>query len=256
MVDAMDEYTISSILLEEVDSTNDWARANLLQFSSDITLVRALCQSRGRGISGGWFSPREVGIYSSYVTSLLPRAESRLITYVAIASILETLEETGLPVQVKWPNDIMLNNKKMGGVLSEVVSSDEKTVTIIGIGLNINTPQSDIIKIDQPATSLYIETDSPYSVEEISNRLTYYIRKNYARFVQEGFSPFYEFLQSRWLYLGQWIQITTSNGSVFGKMVGIGLDGALQLELASKERVSIYSGRIVTGSRIKPKDRE
>ena len=175
MVDAMDEYTISSVLLEEVSSTNDWARANLIHFSSDVTLVRALCQSGGRGISGAWLSPPDVGIYSSYVTFLLPRIESRLITYIAITSIVQMLDELEISAGVKWPNDIMLQNKKMGGVLSEVVSYGEKNVVIIGIGLNINTLQSDLDKIDQPATSLYRETGSTYSVTEISSQLTHYI---------------------------------------------------------------------------------
>lgn len=246
MVDAMDEYTISSVLLEEVDSTNDWARANLAHLSSDCMLVRALRQTRGRGLSGGWLSPRDKGIYSSYVTFLLPRIEAGLLTAMATRSILQMLDELEIPAQVKWPNDIILHHKKMGGVLSEVVSCAQKTACIIGIGLNINTFQSDIDMIDQPATSLYIETGHIYSVTEISNRLTHYIMENCQRFMQGGASPFYEFLYHRWLYMGEWIEVNTSNGSVFGKMVGVSLDGALQLQLASTEVISIYSGKIVT----------
>lgn len=246
MVDAMDEYTISSVLLEEVDSTNDWARANLLHLSSDSTLVRALCQSGGRGVSGGWFSPPNVGLYSSYVTFLLRKREARLITLMATTSILEMLDAFGLPAQVKWPNDIILNHKKMGGVLSEVVNCGEKTASIIGIGLNINTLESDIDTIDQPATSLYIETGSTYSVAEISDRLTHYIMANCHRLVRDGASFFHEFLHNRWLYMGEWIEVNTSNGLVFSKIVGVSLDGALQVQLASTEVVSIYSGKIVT----------
>lgn len=246
MVDAMDEYTISSVLLEEVGSTNDWARANLVHLSSDITLVRALRQTGGRGVSGGWFSPPNVGIYSSYVTFLLREGEARLITSMAITSILQMLDELELSPQVKWPNDIILNHKKMGGVLSEVVRCAQKTASIIGIGLNINTLESDIDKIDQPATSLYMETGCMYSVTEISNRLTHYIMANCHRLVQDGVSPFHAFLHNRWLYLGEEIETRTSNRSVFGKMVGVSLDGALQLQLATTEVISIYSGKIVT----------
>lgn len=256
MVDAMDEYTISSVLLEEVDSTNDWARANLLHLSSDCTLVRALSQTGGRGLSGGWLSPQDKGIYSSYVTFLLPRIEAGLITFMATCSILQMLDELEISAQVKWPNDIILHHKKMGGVLSEVVSSPQKTASIIGIGLNINTPQRDIDRIDQPATSLHIETGYTYSITEISNRLTYYIMENCARFLQDGVSPFHGFLHNRWLYLGEWIQVNTSNGSVFGKMLGMSLNGALQLQLASTEVISIYSGKIVTPRTPSARDRE
>lgn len=246
MVDAMDEYTISSVLLESVSSTNDWARANLLHLSSDCTLVRALHQVQGRGLSGGWVSPPDRGIYSSYVTFLLPRADAGLITFMATSSILQMLDELHISAQVKWPNDIILNQKKMGGVLSEVVRCEQKTGSIIGIGLNINTLQSDIDKIDQPATSLFIEMGSMYSITEISNRLTHYIMKNCARFVRDGVFPFHRFLHNRWLYFNEWIQVNTSNQSVFGRMVGVSLDGALQLQLTSTEVISIYSGKIVT----------
>lgn len=246
MVDAMDEYTISSVLLESVHSTNDWARANLLHLSSDITLVRALHQSSGRGLSGKWLSPPNRGIYSSYVTFLPARRETSLLTSMAIASILQMLDEIDIWTQVKWPNDIILNNKKMGGVLSEVVKGREKTASIIGIGLNINTLASDIPTIDQPVTSLFIEMGSKYSVSEISNRLTHYIMVNWARFLQYGVSPFYGFLQNRWLYCGQGIQVNTGVHSISGKMVGVGVDGSLQVQLTSKEVVSIYSGKIVT----------
>lgn len=256
MVDVMDEYTISSVLLEEVSSTNDWARANFLYFSSDITLVRALHQSSGRGLSGSWLSPSNRGIYSSYVTFLLPRMEVRLITFMAITSILQMLHEMGIWAQVKWPNDIMLNNKKIGGVLSEVVSCVEKTASIIGIGLNINTLQSDMDRIDQLVTSLYMETGSTYSVTEISNRLTYYIMKNCAQVLQSGVAPFHAFLQNRWFYFDEWIEVDTCTRSVVGKMTGVGLDGALQVQLASTEMVSIYSGKIVIPRKTKAQDLE
>lgn len=247
MVDAMDEYTISSVLLESVHSTNDWARANLLRLSSDITLVRALHQSGGRGLSGKWLSPPNRGIYSSYVTFLPTRRETTsLLTSMAIASILQMLDEIDIWTQVKWPNDIILNNKKMGGVLSEVVKGREKTASIIGIGLNINTLASDITAIEQPVTSLFVEMGCKYSVSEISNRLTHSIMVNWARFLQYGVSPFYGFLQNRWLYWGQAIQVNTGAHSISGKMVGVGLDGSLQVQLTSKEVVSIYSGKIVT----------
>lgn len=256
MVDAMDEYTISSVLLEEVDSTNDWARANLLHLSSDCTLVRALCQTGGKGLSGGWLSPRDKGIYSSYVTFLLPCIEAGLITFMATCSILQMLDELKIPAQVKWPNDIILHHKKMGGVLSEIVNTGQKMASIIGIGLNINTLQREIDRIDQPATSLYIETGCIYSVTEISNRLTYFIMENCHRLVREGVSPFHEFLHNRWLYMGEWIEVNTSNGLVFGKMIGVSLDGALQLQLASKEVISIYSGKIITLRTEWARDRE
>lgn len=245
MVEPMGKYKKSLILLESVDSTNDWARANLSKFCMDsFTVVRAMQQTRGKGVSGSWHSPPGVGMYSSYVTFLLSNAELKYVTYIAATSILQLLDEMAITATVKWPNDILIAGKKMGGVLCETALHEEKRAVIVGIGLNINTEQKDLDSITQPATSLYVEYGSTYCPAEISDRLSHYLIANCNRYLQWGFIPFHSFLQDRLVYLGEFVQVMTSARVLSGKLLGIGEDGALQIQMTNGEIISIYSGRI------------
>lgn len=245
MVDVMGKYKKSLILLDTVDSTNDWARANLSSFSpQSLTIVNATEQTSGKGISGPWHSPPGVGMYSSYVTFGLPNENVSLMAYTAATSILQMLDEIGANAQVKWPNDIRLSNKKLGGVLCETALSGDKMAIIVGIGLNVNTEQKHLDKIDQPTTSLFLESRSIYCPVEIADRLGDHLLTNYDLYQQSGFSPFRSFLESRLSYLGENIQVTTSTQSIFGKFIGLASNGALQLQISTGEVLPFYSGKI------------
>lgn len=245
MVERMGKYKKSLILLDSVDSTNNWARANLSSFCpKSFTIVQAMEQTRGKGVSGPWHSPIDVGMYSSYVTFGVPHGEVGLMAYVAATSIVQMLDEIGLTAQVKWPNDILISDKKMGGVLCETALHGEKRAMIVGIGLNINTRREELEKIDQPTTSLFLESGSIYCPAEIADRLGDRLIANYEAFQQWGFGPFHSFLGSRLAYLGKVLQITTSSQSISGKFLGIALYGALQLQVSNGEIFDFYSGKI------------
>lgn len=245
MVDAMGKYKKSLVLLESVDSTNDWARANLSSFcNQSFTTVQAMQQTRGKGISGAWHSPANVGMYSSYVTFELSNVDLSLIAYIAATSILQILDEMGLTAQVKWPNDILISGRKIGGVLCETASHGEKTAVILGIGMNINTEREELDRIDQPATSLFLESDSMYCPAELADRLSDRLMANCDGYLQWGFTPFHSFLENRLAYIGEFVQFTTSTQSISGKVIGIAIDGALQLQISTGEILALYSGRI------------
>lgn len=247
MVEPMGKYKKSLILLETVGSTNDWARASLSNFCTDsFTVVRAMQQTSGKGISGPWHSPPDVGMYSSYVTFVLSNADLRYISYIAATSILQMLDEMGITAQVKWPNDILISNKKIGGVLCETALHQEKIAVILGIGLNINTEQKDLDSIDQPATSLYVEYGSTYCCAEISDRLSDYLIANCDRYLERGFAPFHSFLHNRLAYLGEFVRVVSSTRAIDGKLLGIGEDGALQIQIATGGILSLYSGKITS----------
>lgn len=247
MVEPMGKYKKSLILLESVESTNDWARASLSSFCMDsFTVVRAMQQTSGKGISGPWHSPPDVGMYSSYVTFLLSNADLRYISYIAATSILQMLDEMGITAQVKWPNDILISNKKIGGVLCETALHNGKIAVIVGIGLNINTEQKDLDSINQPATSLYVEYGSTYCSAEISDRLSIHLMANCDRYLEWGFTPFRFFLQNRLAYLGELVRVMTSSRPLLGKLVGMGEDGALQIQIVTGEIIPLYSGKITS----------
>lgn len=245
MIDVMDKYKKSLIFLDTVDSTNNWARANLSSFCpQSITIVQAIQQTAGKGISGSWHSPRGVGIYSSYVTFESPNTNLTLWAYIAATSILQMLDEMGVTAEVKWPNDILISYKKVGGILCETASYADKTAIIVGIGLNINTQLKDLDIIDQPTTSLSLESGSLYCPTEIADRLGNHLIANYDTYRRWGFLPFHSYLNPRLSYIGENIQITTFTQTVDGTFVGLGSDGALQLQISPKEILTFYSGKI------------
>lgn len=130
--------------LDTVSSTNDYAKALAAGGAAEGTLVAADCQSAGRG-SGNrrWLSPPQTNIYASCILTppLQPR-RIRELGILAAYSIARTLRERQeVPVQLKWPNDLVLGGKKIGGLLSEgALAGDRVSWLVIGLGLNVNTP--------------------------------------------------------------------------------------------------------------------
>lgn len=128
-------------LYEFVESTNDTLRELLQTGAEHGTLVVAESQTKGRGRFGRYFhSPAKSGIYLSFLMAAdqLPTKDSSLLTIFVGTVVCRALRQlTGKTVQIKWINDLFLQNKKIGGILTEAVGN----YFIIGIGLNIEAPQ-------------------------------------------------------------------------------------------------------------------
>ncbi|ODS55089.1 MAG: biotin--[acetyl-CoA-carboxylase] ligase [Acidobacteria bacterium SCN 69-37] len=126
----------------EVDSTNDVALALAAAGASEGTSVLADHQRRGRGRRGHeWFSPPGAGLYLSVIVRPdMPRGTSLLTLAAGMAMAEAVLGDTGLPVELKWPNDLVIGRpwRKLGGVLAETVSAGGRSdAVIIGLGLNV-----------------------------------------------------------------------------------------------------------------------
>jgi BirA family biotin operon repressor/biotin-[acetyl-CoA-carboxylase] ligase len=160
--------------LSSVDSTNDWAKRNLsLLDPSLINLVTADAQSAGRGSYGrNWYSPEHQNIYATFIlfvneTSLDQSKYVQLLAQVT----KKILEDKGIKASIKWPNDLQINHKKVAGILLETSCFQDKTAIIMGIGLNVNMPKEELVKLDQPATSLMVETNTFWDKDVLINAL-------------------------------------------------------------------------------------
>ena len=157
------------VLLEEVDSTNDYAKAK--RGEGKPLIVRAKRQSGGRGTKGRSFASDEGGVYLSKLSFCnLPTNRAFEIMIGAAVAVCETVAFYGVRPQIKWPNDILVNGKKMCGILIEnTFSGGEIASSVVGIGLNVNNVLSEgLLEI---ATTLRMETGKSLCVEEVAERL-------------------------------------------------------------------------------------
>ncbi|HYY25123.1 MAG TPA: biotin--[acetyl-CoA-carboxylase] ligase, partial [Candidatus Udaeobacter sp.] len=160
----------------ELDSTNNFARRLAEQATPAGTIVIAERQTQGRGRAGrSWISPPYVNLYLSIVLRPeLPPAEAPQITLMAAVALAETVASfMPLPALIKWPNDILVNGKKLAGILTEASSTSERIdFVILGIGINLNFPEKLMPEaIRQRATSLLIATQNNIRREVFLRRL-------------------------------------------------------------------------------------
>ncbi|MEW6594514.1 MAG: biotin--[acetyl-CoA-carboxylase] ligase [Thermodesulfobacteriota bacterium] len=135
------------LFLETTDSTNTVAMALAHQGAANGTLVVAECQSAGRGrLARQWISPAGCGLYVSFI--LRPRLEladlPKATLAAGVALCRAVIRITGITVQLKWPNDLLLQGKKCGGILTEAtgIMGDGPVAVALGIGINVKTPQA------------------------------------------------------------------------------------------------------------------
>lgn len=171
------------IQLTETDSTNEEARRLIRKGAGEGTVIIAGRQSSGRGKPGkSWLSPKG-GLYLSAIAAprINPRSLAPITMIGALAGRAAIIAATGLPVVIKWPNDLLIRGKKVGGVLVERVASGQ---LIIGLGINVNLGKKDL-PAALPATSLLIETKkkvdlgkfSTAAIKELDQAYLEYLRK-------------------------------------------------------------------------------
>lgn len=159
------------VFLECIDSTNAYAKKYGSSFEKDaITLISAEMQTHGYGqFKRKWISPKGVNLYATlyFHLPLSFREKVSALTLLLSKTIKKVLEKKGLHPTLKWPNDVLLNQKKVAGVLCEVIFNPDFIEVILGFGLNVNMETEDLVKIDQAATSLKNETNSSWDKQKI-----------------------------------------------------------------------------------------
>jgi BirA family transcriptional regulator, biotin operon repressor / biotin---[acetyl-CoA-carboxylase] ligase len=213
-------------------STNDQLKAMVA--APEFTCVVADEQTAGRGRrERRWYSAPGDGLYLSIL--LLPRSDASsklpLTGLLAAVAVAETLIEWGVAgVDIKWPNDALVNGRKIGGVLAEAVSAGAESLRLVlGVGVNLNH-QSFPPELGETATSLAIETGEQIVVEEFRDRLLEKIARWY-EFWRRGA---YASIIDRWSRLstyarGQRVVVTIEDEKLVGVTDGLTETGALRL---------------------------
>jgi len=236
------------LFFEKLDSTNTYSKLNLDSLS-DKTVVSTKVQTAGHGrFERSWVDLGTENIYMSIVlkpSDKFSETYSNLTQYLSIV-LSEQLEELGLSPQIKWPNDVLLNGKKVCGILAEAVFKGEKLRGIIlGIGVNLNVKAELLSQIDRPATSVNLELGQDVDKPEFMDKLLSRFFAGYDDFLKNGFVSIRDEYEKRASFLDQDLNIAIFNRVQSGFCCGVTKDGALVL-VDSEDKVHLINmGEIV-----------
>jgi len=231
-------------------STNDAAKALARRGAAEGTLLLAEGQSAGRGRLGRtWESPLGTGIYLSLLLRPpLPPAELPKITLMAAVAVVTALQTAcRVNTGIKWPNDIIHQGKKLGGILTEMeTESDAISHVVVGIGLNINTPVFPEY-LRETATSL-AGAGVTYPRLPIIRALLAAMDGLYGRFLQQDFAAILSQWRQQAVMLGKSVTIRRGEVVHTGVALDVAEDGALLLARPDGGVEKIFSGEIETAS--------
>lgn len=222
------------IELEKVDSTNLYAKSNLAELA-DRDVVCADVQTCGRGrFERAWVDLGSGNIFMSVV--LKPSNEfkpvyANLTQYFSVV-LCEIFEEYGLKPQIKWPNDVLIDGKKIAGILSEsVMQGHNFKGFILGAGINLNAKSEDLKQItDNEVTALNLEIGQTINKNIFLDKLINKFFENYNNFLQNGFNMIKNDYIKRTCFLGKEISVKGFNNTISGLAKSINSAGELVLE--------------------------
>ena len=228
----------SLVALDSVDSTNEEAKRRAARGAADGSIVWAGRQTAGRGRRGRSWASEPGNLYTSVV--LRPRcsaATAMELTFVAALGVLDAVAAF-LPkarrIQVKWPNDVLVEGRKIAGILleSSVTQGGIDWLTI-GVGLNVgHHPEA----TEFPATSLAAQVDRIPPVETVLSAFYHALADWSDRWARDGFDPVREAWLRRAAGLGEAIEVRLPQETLSGTFAGLDPSGALILETASESR--------------------
>ncbi|MEI6243158.1 MAG: biotin--[acetyl-CoA-carboxylase] ligase [Chlamydiota bacterium] len=237
---------IETRFFSKLDSTNLFAQREYSHFNPlYFTTIVADTQDNGIGrFQRKWISPPKKNIYATFVFRL-PRHLSQLsrITQLLALTLVLLLEKKGLYPKIKWPNDLLLSQKKFCGILCQTQIEEDFQIFFLGFGINVNMTHFETI--DQPATSLQKETNRRWNRKALLHSLQKDFIRNLKIFQQEGFSPFLADFDRRLLFKGEKISYFDGKTKWSGLFHGISPEGELILHLPSNEYKVFSAGEIL-----------
>lgn len=238
---------ICFVHFDTIDSTNTWTKKNASTLDpNQLTCVTALEQTSGRGrFFRKWISPKGQNIYAT-LYFCLPRACPYLINLgqILALSCIAVLKKKGFSPQVKWPNDILLDGKKVAGILCETVSFEDRIGIVLGIGINVNMQQDLLEAIDQPATSLAQLSGQTWTLEQIIEPVLNQFIKDLETLESKGFEPFRPMYEELLAYKGGPISCNYGLKTIKGICHSINSDGRLNVLQPDGTMITLSAGEL------------
>lgn len=242
------------VRLAATESTNRVALELAGQGGAAGTVVMAASQTAGRGRLGKrWESPAGTGLYFSLI--LRPRLDPANLPHLTLAAGLGAAEAiegvTGLRVLLKWPNDLLLGHRKLGGILCETAPLQQGSapVVIVGVGLNVSTPSAAFpAALRTRAISLLAATGRVFPQEPLLTAMLAGIEAQGKRLERHGLPPVLADWRKRDATLGQELTwVSTAGTLVHGISLGVDDEGLLRIRDATGQVHGVLSGDIRLG---------
>lgn len=236
------------VYFDVTDSTNTQARICAENGAPHGTLVVADMQEGGKGRRGrSWVSPAGEGIWMSVL--LRPEIQtvsaSMLTLVMALAAERGVREVTGEQSLIKWPNDLVLNKKKICGILTEMATEQlEIKYVIVGIGINVSQKQFPE-ELTSSATSIFLETGKEFDRCKIIAAIMDALEEYYEMFVRtEDMTGLLELYNEKLVNLDQEVCVLAPEGDFRGIARGISRTGGLLVEREDGKEVEVISGEV------------
>ncbi len=234
---------------DEIESTNLEARTLAVDGAPEGTVVIAESQTGGRGRLGRrWISPAGKGLlFSTLLRPAIPMADAHLLTLVAAVASAEAIEEqSGVGVAIKWPNDLYVADRKVGGILLEVSGEqDEVDWVVVGVGINVNTDYTELpVALRRGAVSLKMVNGAAIDRSELLARILLALEGHYVEAVRNGFDRALAGFRARDYLRARTISVQTREGSVVGEASGIDERGALLVQLPHRHVRRFHAGDV------------
>lgn len=233
----------------ETDSTNLRAREAAEAGCPEGDIFIADLQTGGRGRRGrSWFSGEGLGIYLSVILrpGITPEQAPAMTLMTAVALTEALREVTGIPVRIKWPNDILAGKKKLAGILTEMSAQPDAVEYIVaGTGINVHHKPEDIPEqLQSIATSLYIEKGAHFSRADIIRRFLERFELYYGILLKEGFKALLPAWKEYADITGRRVTITSLHETIYGTVLDVTETGALVLQEDSGVIREVLSGDV------------
>jgi BirA family biotin operon repressor/biotin-[acetyl-CoA-carboxylase] ligase len=188
-----------------IETSNDTAKELAGEKAPNGAVVIAEEQGGGKGRLGrSWYSPKYTGIYFSIILhpTVSPSEASQLTMVAAVAYAQAVRRVTGVQAGIKWPNDLLVNGRKICGILTEMSADmDQIEYLVVGAGLNVNHTKEDFPPdLQETATSLHIETGQTYSRKDLMQAMLEDLEEWYTVWLEQGFPA----------VLGKWRELSVS----------------------------------------------
>ena len=245
------------LLLTDTFSTNDLAKELASQGAKRGTVVLSEKQSHGRGRLGRkWISPVGGLWFSIILNPNIKPKETFKLTFLTAVVIVQTLKTLfKLNAQIKWPNDILLNSKKVCGILSELITNPSGRLdsVIVGIGLNVNIDLPSFPKsLRFSVTSIKHELHKEIDREFLLSTLLTEFEKYYLRFTEGDFDRILEEWKEHTCTLDSYVEVENLDKTINGQAVAIDKDGALLIKLENGAIHRVLTGDVIIKPFLKP----